>query len=100
MAVRMTFAVSPSRPLEMTTLEMSVGLHVADDGFNGRAAAQLALGHAEDASPLARDEDGARMRRFVSAIALVDIGCSISQPHAMFSDSRRKRSRRLTANMD
>lgn len=63
-------------PFEMAAAEISVGLHVTDDGFYGRPAPEFALDGAEDAAFLARDEDaaGAELRHGVAAIALVDIG--------------------------
>src|ERR1700748_1238121 len=53
---------------------MAVGLHVADNGFDSRAAAQFALDDAEDATLLTGDEDAARIGCVVTAVALVDIG--------------------------
>jgi len=53
---------------------VAVSLHVADDRFDGGAAAQLALDDAEDAALLAGDEDAARIDGVVAAIALVDVG--------------------------
>jgi hypothetical protein len=37
---------------EMAAAEMTIGLHVADHGFDGGAAPELALDHAEDAALL------------------------------------------------
>ncbi len=54
--------------LEVAAAEVPIVLHVADDGFDGGAAAQFALYHAENAALLTGDEDSVR------AIALVDIG--------------------------
>ena len=53
---------------------MAVSLHVADNGFDSRAAAQFALDDAEDATLLTGDEDAARIGCVVTAVALVDIG--------------------------
>ena len=61
-------------PLEMTAAEMAIGLHVTDHRLDGRAAPELVFDHAEDATPLAGDEDPARVCHFVTAIALIDIG--------------------------
>jgi hypothetical protein len=49
--------------LEIAAAEMALGLHVADHGFDGRAAPQFALDGAEDASLLSGDEDAAWMWR-------------------------------------
>src|SRR4051794_21576473 len=53
---------------------MTFGLHVADDGLDGGAAAQLALDDAEDAALLAGDEDATWILSIVAAVSLVDIG--------------------------
>src|SRR5262245_45391534 len=58
----------------MTAAEVSVGLHVTDHRLDGRATPELAFDHPEDTTLLARDEDPSRICRFVTAIALVDIG--------------------------
>jgi hypothetical protein len=58
----------------MTAAEMAIGLHVTDHRLDGRAASELVSDHAEDATPLAGDEDPARVCHFVTAIALIDIG--------------------------
>src|ERR1700757_4683244 len=58
----------------MAAAEVSVGLHMTDHGLDGGAAPEFAFDHPEDATLLARDEDAARVFRFVTAIALVDIG--------------------------
>ena len=60
--------------LEVAAAEVPIILHVADDGFDSRAAAQFALDDAEDAALLTGDEDAVRVGRVVAAIALVDIG--------------------------
>ena len=60
--------------LKVATAEMAVGLHVADNGFDSRAAAQFALDDAEDATLLTGDEDAARIGCVVTAVAPVDIG--------------------------
>jgi hypothetical protein len=60
--------------LEVAGAEVPIVLHVANDGFDGRAAAQFALDDAEDAALLTGDEDAVRIGRVVAAIALVDIG--------------------------
>ena len=52
----------------------SFGLHVADHGFDGGAASQLAFDGAEDAALLARDEDATWIVRIVAAISFVDVG--------------------------
>src|SRR5437868_9747401 len=53
---------------------MTFRLQVADHGLDGGAAAQLALGDAEDAALLAGDEDTARVLRVMAAVSFVDIG--------------------------
>lgn len=53
---------------------MAIGLQVSDDGFDGGAAAQLALDDTEDAALLARDEDSAGILCVMAAVSLVDIG--------------------------
>ena len=60
--------------LEEAASEVSVGLHVTDDGLDGRAAPELALDDAEYAAFLAGDEDAAWIGRVVTAISLIDIG--------------------------
>ena len=60
--------------LEMAAAEVSIGLHATDHGLDGGAAPELAFDHPEDATLLAGDEDASRVFRFVTAIALVDIG--------------------------
>jgi hypothetical protein len=59
---------------EIAAAEMAIHLHVPDHGLDGGAATQLAFDDAEDAAPLARDEDAVRIGGVVAAIALVDIG--------------------------
>ncbi|MCP1854751.1 hypothetical protein ACVI1L_004500 [Bradyrhizobium sp. USDA 4516] len=44
---------------EVAAAEVTIGLQVSDDGFDGGAAAQLALDDPEDAALLAGDEDPA-----------------------------------------
>ena len=53
---------------------MAFGLQMADHGFDGGAAAQLALDHSEDTALLARDEDTTGILRVVATVSLVDIG--------------------------
>ena len=53
---------------------MTVVFHMADDGFNGGSASQLALNSAEDAALLSGDEDAPWVCGFMAAVALVDIG--------------------------
>ena len=45
------------RAFEEVAAHAVFGLDVADDGFDGRAAAQFALDSVGDATPLARDID-------------------------------------------
>lgn len=59
--------------LEIAAAEMALFLHVADEGFDGGAAAQFSFDRTEDATLLAGDEDAARLRRVVPAISLVDV---------------------------
>jgi hypothetical protein len=59
---------------EMAAAEVSVALHVADDGLDCRAAPELARDGAEDTTLLTGDEDATRAFCFVAAIALIDIG--------------------------
>jgi len=59
---------------EVAAAEVTIGLQVSDDGFDGGAAAQLALDDTEDAALLAGDEDTARVLRVMAAVSLVDIG--------------------------
>ena len=55
--------------------EVTIGLHVADDGLDGGAAAQLAADGGRDAAFLAGDEDLSALGfGAVAAIAAVDIG--------------------------
>ena len=55
--------------------QMAIGLHVADDGFDGCASAQLAADGGGDAAFLAGDEDPSALGfDAVAAIAAVDIG--------------------------
>ena len=55
--------------------QMAIGLHVADDGFDGGASAQLAADGGGDAAFLAGDEDPSALGfDAVAAIAAVDIG--------------------------
>ena len=49
--------------LEVAAAEMTFGLQVGDDGFDGGTAAQFALDDAEDAALLAGDEDADLARR-------------------------------------
>jgi hypothetical protein len=58
---------------------------VADDGFDGRAAAQFALDDAEDTALLACDEDAVRIGGGVATIALVDIGTLDGAAGELFS---------------
>lgn len=53
---------------------MTIGLEVSDNGFDGGAAAQLALNDTEDAALLARGTDSAGILCVVAAVSLVDIG--------------------------
>jgi hypothetical protein len=59
--------------LEVAAAEVPIRLHVANDGFDGRAAAQFALDDAEHAALLTGDEGAARIGGVVTAVALVDI---------------------------
>jgi hypothetical protein len=59
---------------EIATAEVTFGLQVTDDGFDGGAATQLALDDTEDAALLAGDEDAPGILCVVAAISLVDIG--------------------------
>ena len=59
---------------------MAFGLHVADHGLDGGAAAQFALDGAEHAALLAGDEDAVWVGGVVAAVSLVDIARSISRP--------------------
>ena len=59
---------------EVAAAEVTIGLQVSDDGFDGGAAAQLALDDTEDAALLARDEDSAGILCVAAAVSLVDIG--------------------------
>jgi hypothetical protein len=47
---------------------------VSDDGFDGGAAAQLALDDTEDAALLAGDEDTTGIFCVVATVSLIDIG--------------------------
>jgi hypothetical protein len=49
---------------------VTVGLHVADHGFDGGAAPQFALDDAEDAALLAGDKDAAWVLGVVAAVSL------------------------------
>ena len=53
---------------------MSVGLAMADDGFDSRSPAEFILDLAVDAALLPRAEDPARPRHIVAPIAGIDIG--------------------------
>ena len=53
---------------------MSVGLAMADDGFDSRSPAEFLLDLAVDAALLPRAEDPARPRHIVAPIAGIDIG--------------------------
>lgn len=59
---------------EVAAAEVTIGLQVSDDGFDGRSAAQLVLDDTEDAALLARDEDSAGIWYVVAAVSFVDIG--------------------------
>ena len=59
---------------EVAAAEVTIGLQVSDDGFDGGAAAQLALDDTEDAALLAGDEDSTGILCVVAAVSLVDIG--------------------------
>ncbi|MEY9981314.1 hypothetical protein ABIA45_007106 [Bradyrhizobium sp. USDA 336] len=48
---------------EVTAAEVTIGLQLSYDGFDGGGAAQLALDDAEDPVLLARDEGAARVHR-------------------------------------
>jgi hypothetical protein len=63
-----------SGALEVPAAEKAVGLHVPDDRFDGRAAAQLALDDAEDVALLAGDEDAEWIGGMVATITSVDTG--------------------------
>jgi hypothetical protein len=57
--------------------------------FDGAAASQLALDHAEDATLLAGDEEAAWIWRVVAAISFVDIGAldlAAGDPFGGFDD--------------
>ncbi|MGY4627162.1 hypothetical protein ACVWY3_004918 [Bradyrhizobium sp. USDA 4486] len=51
---------------------MTIGLQVSDDGFDGGAAAQLALDGTEDVALLARDEDPSGILCVVAAAFVID----------------------------
>lgn len=51
---------------------MTIGRHVADDGFDGRAVPQFAFDDVEDATVLAEHEDTAG--GVVAAVSLIGIG--------------------------
>jgi hypothetical protein len=59
---------------EVAAAEVTIDFQVSDDGFDGGAAAQLALDDTEDAALLARDEDATGILCVVAAVSLVDIG--------------------------
>jgi len=59
--------------LEIAAVEMTLGLHMADDGLDGGATSEFALDDAEHAALLAGDEDAVRVGHIVAAIALVAI---------------------------
>ncbi|OPY95998.1 hypothetical protein A5906_05285 [Bradyrhizobium sacchari] len=54
---------------EVAAAEVTVGPHVSDNGFDGGAAAQLALDDAEDPALLAKDEDAMRVLRLMAAVS-------------------------------
>ncbi len=58
---------------KVAAAEVTIGLQVSDDGFDGGAAAQLALDDPEDVALLARDEDPAGILCVMAAVPLVDI---------------------------
>jgi hypothetical protein len=53
----------------MAAAEVTISLHVSDDGLDCRA--EFALDEAEDAALLTNDEDATRIGRVMAAIALV-----------------------------
>ena len=55
---------------EVAAAEVTIGLQVSDDGFDGGAAAQLALDDTEDAALLAGDKDATRILCVVAAVPL------------------------------
>jgi hypothetical protein len=59
--------------LEMAAAQVSVGLHVADHGFDGGSSPEFAFDDAEDTALLSQNEDAPRVGRVVAAAALVDI---------------------------
>ena len=59
---------------EVAAAEVTICLQVSDDGFDGGAAAQLALDDTEDATLLAGDEDATGILCVVAAVSLVDVG--------------------------
>ena len=66
---------------------MIFGFHAADHGLDGGATSQFTLDEAEDAAPLSRDEDAARILRIVAAVSFVDIGALDPVPRT-FRDNR------------
>ena len=54
--------------------EMTVVLEMADDGFDGRSAAEFAFDRAEDAALLAREKDAAGIGGVVATLSLIDVG--------------------------
>ena len=59
---------------EIAASEVTLCLHVTDDGLDGGAPAQFPFDRTEDAALLARNEDTVRVWRIVAAVSLVDIG--------------------------
>ncbi|MGY4281753.1 hypothetical protein ACVWXO_000973 [Bradyrhizobium sp. LM2.7] len=57
---------------ELAAAEVTIGLQVSDDGFDGGAAAQLALDDTEDGALLTRNEDATEISSVVAAISLVE----------------------------
>lgn len=68
---------------------MAFLLQVADEGFDGGSAAELALDGAEDAAFLAGDEDAPRLRCVMSTVSLVDVDpldLSAGEPLCILND--------------
>jgi hypothetical protein len=63
-----------SGSLEIATAKMALGFHMADHGFDGGAAAQLALDGSEHTALLPGDEDAVWVRRVMAPVSFVDIG--------------------------
>ena len=72
------------RSLQIAAVEMSFGLHVADNWLNGRTAPELALDDAEHAAFLSGQEDAMRVGRIVAAIVLVDVSSLDGAPGEAF----------------